>query len=112
MKVCTYLQHILSINLEELPSLPPFNPNQSLSNDEIIEILLYGTPKSCQKEMSRQEFDPMSTTVQELVNFMERIEEAEGFDTNDAEQPSVKPRAVSGQKGKPLQKNLHAPWTG
>ena len=31
---------------------------------------------------------------------MERIEEAEGFDTNEAEQPSGKLRAASGQKRK------------
>ena len=42
----------------------------------------------------------MSSTVQELVSFMERIEEAENFDTNEPEQPSDKPSAVSGQKRK------------
>ena len=91
----TYLEYVFYINLEELPNLPPFNPNQSLSNDEIIEILLYGIPKSWQKEMSHQGFDPMSSTIQELVNFMERIKEAEGFDTNETEQPSGRARAVS-----------------
>ena len=34
MKVRNYMQHILRINLEEIPMLPPFDPNQGLSGDE------------------------------------------------------------------------------
>jgi hypothetical protein len=60
--------------------LPPFNDNQELSGDEIIDILLYGTPRSWAKEMDRQGFDPMDHTPAEVVDFMEQIETAEDFD--------------------------------
>ena len=59
MKVRTYLQHMLRMNQEELPNLPPHNTCQSLLTDELLDIILFGTPKSWQKEMERQGFDPM-----------------------------------------------------
>ena len=91
MKVRTYLQHLLRLNLEVLPSLPPFGANQGLSNDEILDIVLYGTPKSWQKEMERQGFDPMEHNVAEVVDFMERIEGTEDF---DAEATKVKAKVA------------------
>jgi hypothetical protein len=81
MKVRIYLQHLLRINMSELENLPPFNVDQVLSTDELLDIILYGTPKSWQKEMERQGFDPMDHTLNEVVDFMERIESSEDFDT-------------------------------
>jgi hypothetical protein len=47
MKVRTYYQHLVQVNQDELPApLPPFGRNQHLLDDEIINILCYGTPKS------------------------------------------------------------------
>jgi hypothetical protein len=80
MKVRIYLQHLIRINTEEIPSLPPFNEEQSLSADEIVDILLHGTPRSWQREMDRQGFAPLEHTPAEVVDFMERIEAAEEFD--------------------------------
>ena len=81
MKVKTYLLHVNRINHEEIPELPPnYNTAQSLGPDEISDILLYGTPKSWQREMDRQGFDPMAKTTQEIVQFMENIEMSEDFD--------------------------------
>jgi hypothetical protein len=62
-----------SINDEELPQLPPFGPDQSLSNNKVFDILLHGTPKSWQVKMDRQGFDPLDKTIPEVVNFMENI---------------------------------------
>jgi len=96
MKVRTYLLHINHINHEEIPELPPnFNTAQSLSADEITEILLYGTPKSWQREMDRQDFDPMAKTAQEIVKLMENIEMSEDFD-GDAKKKIA--QATSGAK--------------
>ena len=53
MKVRAYFQHLLGINMEILPNVPPFDPNQSLGTDELLDILLYATPKGWQKEMER-----------------------------------------------------------
>jgi hypothetical protein len=96
MKVRTYFQHVQRVNIDELPSLPPFGHHQSLSNDEILDILLYGTPKSWQKEMERQGFDPMLGTVQETLEFMERLEATDDFDGTPAIRQSSKPHAKKG----------------
>ena len=77
MKVRAYYQHLLRINNDELTSLPPFDPAQNMSEDELIDILIYATPKSWMREMDRQGFDPVTATLAEVVNFMERIEQAE-----------------------------------
>ena len=78
MKVKSYLLHINCINFEEIPQLPPnLNDAQSLSANEISDIR---TPKSWQREMDRQGFDPMASATQQIVQFMERIEMSEDFD--------------------------------
>ena len=42
-----------------------------------MDILLYATAKSWQREMDRQGFDLLENNVQQVVAFMERIEESE-----------------------------------
>ena len=71
MKVRAYLQHILRINMELIPNLSPFDPDQALGANELVDILLYGTPKLWQKEMERQGFDPITHTANQVVEFME-----------------------------------------
>jgi len=47
MNIKSYYMNITRINSEETLKLPPkFNKTQSLAEDEIVDILLYGTPKS------------------------------------------------------------------
>ena len=77
MKIRTYYQHLTRINESELPELPPFKEDQNLPADEIVDILIYATPKSWMREMDRQGFDPISKTPLEVVDFQERIEQAE-----------------------------------
>jgi len=63
--------------------LPPhFNATQMLSDDEIVDILLFGTPKSWQQEMDRQGVDPLASTPHEVATCMERIEMSEDFDSD------------------------------
>lgn len=85
MKVRKYFQSLCRINNEELPNLPPFGTDQSLSEDEMIDILLHGTPRSWQTEMERQGFDPMGThvTAATVVDFMENIESVEASTFKD-----------------------------
>ena len=78
MKVRTYAAHLTKINREELPELPPFQGNaQSMSQDEMVEIILNGIPNSWVKEMDKQNFDPEVRTQQELIDFCERMESSE-----------------------------------
>lgn len=78
MTVRSYYQHLLRINESELPNLPPFQPNQRLSDDEIVDILTYGCPRSWTREMDKQGFDPMANDAAAVVAMLERIELAEG----------------------------------
>ena len=68
--------------MEYRPNLPPFGPNQGLGRDELLDIILYGTPKSWQKEMERQGFDPLEKMTNEVIEFMEQIEETEDFESD------------------------------
>lgn len=80
MKVRAYYQHLVRMNSDEIPCLPPFGLDQNLPDDEITDILVYGTPRSWSREMDRQGFDPMTHTSGEVVDFMEQIEASEDFD--------------------------------
>ena len=77
MGVREYSQHLARINDQEMPLIPPEDPTASLSQDEMIDVLLFGTPKTWQHEMDRQGYDPVSSQWDAVVNFMERIELSE-----------------------------------
>ena len=94
MPIRTFWQNVNHINQEELPLLPPFRNTNSIGNDEMIDILLYATPKSWQREMERQGFDPLAHSPKEVVTFMEQIEASELFENNS------KPPAKSPKTGK------------
>jgi len=81
MGVKQYTMHIYRINTEEIARCPPaFDHTQCLTPGEIINILLFGTPNSWQREMDCQGFDPLASTITQVVEFMERIKMSEGFD--------------------------------
>ena len=82
MKVRACVQHLTRVNMEEIPLLPPFQATQSLSNDEMLDILLRGTPRSWQREMDRQGFDVNESTFTQVIDFLENIEASETFDPN------------------------------
>jgi len=75
------LMHVIRINTQEIPRLPPhFNNAQMLSDDKIVDILPFGTPKSWQREMDRQGLGPLASAPNDTALFMERIEMSEDFD--------------------------------
>ena len=80
MKVRSYYQHLLRINREELKLLPPFKSENRLSPEELTDIVLFGTPKSWQREMDRQGFDPMEKEITAVIDFLEQIETSEEGD--------------------------------
>ena len=77
MKIQAYYQNLLRLNNEELPNLPPYGVDQRLSQDELLDIILFGTPRSWQNKMDRQGFDPMEKHLSEVVDFMENIKTVE-----------------------------------
>ena len=82
MSVRSFCNHLNRINNEELPMLPPFGNrrDQMLSPDEIVDILLNGIPRSWMKEMDKQGFDPVEKTLAQVIDFCERVENAEDFE--------------------------------
>jgi hypothetical protein len=108
MKIRIFVNHLHRINFDEIPQLPPFATRQELSHDELMDIVLFGIPKSWVKEMDRQDFDPFATEdIQTLIQFCERMESAEDFhDTSNNKQGSnsknsYKKTKFSNNKGKP-----------
>ncbi len=99
MGVRTYFQNLFRINTQEIPFLPPFDPNQGFREDEFIDIILFGTPKSWAQEMERQGFDPMDHTAEEVVAFMEQIEAAEELDKAPKVESKNKAAAMTKKKG-------------
>ena len=77
MKVRNYYQNLICVNNEELPNLPPFKLDNKLSEDELLDIILFGTPPSWQNEMERQNFDPIEAGIHGTVDFMEGVEASE-----------------------------------
>ena len=81
MTIREFCTHLTRINDEELPVLPPFGGGaQKLSNDEIIDIILNGIPRSWTREMDKLDFDPVVQPLSEVLNFCERMEAAEDFE--------------------------------
>ena len=104
MEVRTYVQHLERINAMEIPHLPPFGADQHLSDDELIDILMYGTPNRWEAEMDKQGFDPYAQnhTLCEVAEFMERIENAEEFSgTATTAQPKKGNKSPSNNKKRP-----------
>ena len=42
MKVHVYASHLMKINNDKLPQLPPLKPNQAFKKDELTEIIILG----------------------------------------------------------------------
>jgi hypothetical protein len=71
MKTRIFVNHIHQINFNELPQLPPFVTGQELSNDKLLDIILFGIPKSWVKEMDKQDFDPFDREdIQAIIEFV------------------------------------------
>jgi hypothetical protein len=77
MKVRDYYSNIIRMNNEELPELYPYD--RALANDEIVDILLWGVPRSWIRQMDLQGKDPDEMTAVQVVQFFEQIEESEDF---------------------------------
>jgi hypothetical protein len=97
MTIRIYVNHLQRINFEEIPHLPPQAANQGLSDDEILDIVLYGIPKSWLKTMDEHDFDPFRTgQLIQLVEFCERLENNEA--RNGGHDGSRKPGGTSNNK--------------
>ena len=77
MKIRYYYQLLLHINVQEIRRLPPFNVNMRFSDDELLDIILYGIPKLWHREIDRQVIEAITTPLAEVVQFFEQIKSVE-----------------------------------
>ena len=91
MKMRTYRNRVIELNnyLAKFPS--NFNDAQKIEEEELVDILEFGTPNKWQFEMVRMGFDSATSTSQELVEFCERLEFTEEL-SNGHEKPEAMPK--------------------
>ena len=70
MKTRDFVARLSELN-EYLKQFPPFEDNQEIDDEEIIDIIEFGIPGLWQKSMVLQGFDPMENTLADLVAFCE-----------------------------------------
>jgi len=91
--------HICRTNTKDVPRCPSaFDVSLCFGDNEIVDILLFGAPKSWQGEMDRQGIDRMTKTPTETAVCMEHIEMSKDFDADK------KVVAAQEQKRKPCQR--------
>ena len=76
MKVRDFYVRILDLRNRQ-SSFPPFAEGQKMGMDELKEIIEFGCPATWQKEIYRQGFDVSNKTLEQLVDFYERMETTE-----------------------------------
>jgi hypothetical protein len=79
MLVREYTNNLHQINKRELCKLPLFDANQILTGDELTDIVLHGVSRLWPRKMEKQDFDPDTKTLVKIIQFCERMEEAENF---------------------------------
>jgi hypothetical protein len=77
MKIRTFANHVNRINNDELPHLPPFSNFQKLDDDDLIALIRKGTPNKWKAEMIKMNFDHDKQSLEELIEFFERLENAD-----------------------------------
>ena len=73
MKTREFAARISELN-QYLKQFPPFEDNQELDDDEIIDIIEHAIPRSWQDNIVLQGYDPDDSTLADLVDFCERHE--------------------------------------
>lgn len=90
-----FVARVQEINnyLPYFPSQAPGEPIQKLDDDEIIDLMEFGVPRSWQKKMEEHNFDSTNTTIGEFLSFCERMERIEIMDHKAAGKPEQGVRA-------------------
>ena len=112
MNIRTFATHFLRINNEELPFLPPFGVNNSLTLNEITEILQYAIPKNWNRKLQEQGKDPLSMTLATFVNVLEQIEGAEEYEPVPRKPKDNKAKSAYNGNKKPYNPNGNSDHNG
>jgi hypothetical protein len=76
MKVRLYIERVQLLNTY-LKEFPPFNANQALPNDAVVEIAYHGLPRSWKDFLLMQGFDEQEGNVATLLEISQCIETME-----------------------------------
>ena len=76
MTIRDFMTRITEVNTY-LTKFPPFQAEQMLPQDEIMDIAEFAIPARWQKLMILHGFDPINSTPSEFIEFCERLEYAE-----------------------------------
>ena len=79
VKIRDFVARLQQLN-EYLNYLPPFEANQSLKTDEILDILEHSIPNSWRKEFERFGYDPADSDIATFVEHCERVELTEDLE--------------------------------
>ena len=101
MKMRTYCNRVIELNnyLARFPS--NFNDAQKIDEEELVDILEFGTPNKWQYKMVCMGFDSATSTSQELVEFCERLEFTEELsNSHEKTEAMPKPGPSGGKMGR------------
>jgi hypothetical protein len=99
MKTRIFMGRLIELN-DYLELFPDFQDNQKLAQDEIMDIAEYGVPNTWQKTMVLQGFNPVDNTPAAFIEFCERLEFAEGSNSN--QEMKSQSDSKNAKKGGPL----------
>ena len=84
-----YVARVQEIN-SYLNLFPPFEEDQEMAEDELLNILEYSVPNSWQKEFVRTGYDPLDSDIKAFIDRCERIEFTEALDPSPTQPPTKK----------------------
>jgi hypothetical protein len=91
MKMRAYRNRVVKLNNYLLRFPSNFNDEQTINDEELVNILEFGTPNKWQYKMVCMGFNLATSTSQELVEFCEYLESTEEV-SNGHDQSEAKPK--------------------
>ena len=102
MTIKGYIARFIELNdlLEQFPA--NFDASQKLNNSELLDVMVSGLPRACQDKLAMEGFDPMDdeAAVDDLRSICERVEETQGRNWQQRQQPTKKQKPHQDQTKK------------
>ena len=99
MKVRLYVERVQLLNTY-LKEFPPFNNNQSLPDDAVVEIAYHGLPRTWKDFLLMQGFDEQEGNISTLLEISQRIETMEEWSETKKAATGKRDRSVSEKSDK------------
>jgi hypothetical protein len=99
MKVRLYIERLQMLNTY-LMEFPPFNNNQTLPDDAVVEIAYHGLPRSWKDFLLMQGFDEQEGNISNLLEISQRIETMEEWSETKKSAGGKRDRSVSEKSDK------------